>query len=78
MKSIAISRWRIWQPMDEMRYANMSAVELEFEATLAPVLQQAIASAQAEGLPYAGSLPPVPEAHRMKRSMASFRDCMAS
>lgn len=37
----------------------MSAVDVDFEAALAPVLQQAIASARAEGLPYAGSVSPV-------------------
>ncbi len=52
----------------------MSAVELEFEATLAPALQQAIASAQAEGLPYAGSVPPVQAWELIKSGKAVLID----
>lgn len=52
----------------------MSAVELEFEATLAPVLQQAIASAQAEGLPYAGSLPPLQAWELVRSGLAVLID----
>ena len=52
----------------------MSTVELELEATLAPSLQKAIADGQAEGLPYAGSLPPVQAWELVKRGEAVLID----